>query len=270
MAAAFSLLFALCLREGFPNHAAWTARLPASVAGQTKMLHRSLLCRPRGHRKGLTARSQTEVDKAETTQPEKTYWMNFTIGQEVSGTVKKVTPQGAWLDIGAAKSTGGGKNAVIELDEWLEEGGFPTDYDQVKKSKGNTISARILELRAMGKAGGQVFLTRRSGNLTRPKVFRVTKTKGNQFDDLKLVAGLKPDAWINGQIVKFAPWGVYVGFRPSHPKRDTRVEGLVHTTHFADGFAAKAAVGDLIQVRVLDVDASKGTIALTMREPAGL
>jgi len=264
MAAVFLLLFASCLRQSFPNHAALIAGFPTSVVGRTSALQGHLLHHLHGFRRGLTARLQAESDTAETTQPERTYWMNLTLGQEVSGTVKKVTPQGAWLDIGASKSTGGGRMALVELSEWLEEGGFPADYQKVKDSKGTTISARILRL----KSGGQIFLTRRPGNITRPDVFRVNRTRGMQFADLRIVAGFKTDYWQDAQIVGFAPWGVYCGFRPSRDKPGCRVEGLLHTTHFADGFAAKAAVGDRIKVRILEVDVSKGTLALTMRQPA--
>lgn len=225
------------------------------------MLHGHLRLRLRGLRKGLTARSQAETEMAETALPQRTYWMNLTLGQEVSGTVKKVTPQGVWLDIGAAKSTGGGKMALIELGEWLEEGGFPA-YDKVKESKGTKMSAKILRLNS----GGTISLTRRPGNISRPEVFRANRTRGMQFEDLRIVAGFKPDYWIDAQIVGFAPWGVYVGFRPSRDKPGCRVEGLVHSSHFVDGFAAKAAIGARIKVRVLDVDVSKGTLALTMRD----
>lgn len=173
------------------------------------------------------------------------------IGQTVEGIVKRLTPLGVWLDIGAKK-----KKGLIEVGEWLEDGGFPVDFDKAKELIGQRLSARVLRF-----SGVDLFLTRRKGELERP----LLKRGLNNESDVLAFVKVPPQKWFSAQVVGMAPWGVYATFR-EWP--GGRVQGLVHRSHFAEGYAAEALVGQRIRVRILDVDLTKLAIALTMREPA--
>eukprot|EP00415_Alexandrium_ostenfeldii_P001579 UN1579 len=158
---------------------------------------------------------------------------------------------GVLVDIGAKK-----KEGLIEVGEWLEDGAFPLDFQESAKAMvGQRIKARVLRLR-----GVDLFLTRQSGTMERPEL-----RKGrNKEDDIMGLASASPGKWFSGQLIGMAPWGVYVSFR-EWP--GGRVQGLVHKSTFPDGFAAEARIGQRIKVRIVDVDAAKPAIALSMREP---
>lgn len=174
--------------------------------------------------------------------------LNF--GQTVEGIVKHVNNMGVKVDIGIR-----GKTGLIEIGEWLEDGGFPLDFQAAKGMVGTRISARVLRIR-----GVDVYLTRRSGSLERPEL----KRGQNKKEDILAYADVSPSQWFAGQVVGMAPWGIYVSFRQWPAGR---VQGLVHKSSFTDGFASEVSVGQHVRVRVVGIDAAKPSIALSMREP---
>lgn len=173
------------------------------------------------------------------------------VGQTVEGKVRKVGTMGVFVDIGAKK-----KEGLIEVGEWLEEGGFPEDFQEAaKKMIGQRISARVLRVQ-----GTNLFLTRRSGAIERPQLHKGQ----NKEEDIMSFAEVSPGKWFSGQVIGMAPWGVYVSFR-EWP--GGRVQGLVHKSTFPDGFASEASIGQRVSVRIVSVDPAKKAIALSMRKP---
>jgi uncharacterized protein len=86
-----------------------------------------------------------------------------------------------------------------------------------------------------------------------------TATFADGVDDIK---DLKPGMRLEGTVTNVAAFGAFVDI-------GVHQDGLVHLSQLADRFVKDAhevvKAGDVVQVRVLDVDAARKRIALTMR-----
>jgi len=249
--AAASLL--LCIRSsptGIAASAMSSITLPTAwVMPYSSNAFPKITCAQQSSRQGRTAVSRCAESPSSN---DRGLVSDLEVGQHVEGPVKKVTPMGVFLDIGIKK-----KKGLIEVSEWLEEGGFPVDYfDSARKLIGKTISARVLR-----KKGTNVFLTRKLGELRRPRILRGK----NMEEDVQTFATMPPDRWFTGQVISMAPWGIYASIRE---KPGERVEGLIHRTNFVEGFAESASLGQQVRVRVVSANMSTCSLALSMRTPS--
>jgi len=185
-------------------------------------------------------------------------------GTPIEGIVKQVRPFGVFIDAGFK-----GKNPLIEVAEWndKEDVGFPKNYfEEAKAMIGKKMTARVLRVR-----GIDIFLTRRPGPLKRKFLNRADRKK-DQVDDEAVLSFLDvpPATSMKGQVVSMMPWGVYVSMMSRNWDDKRRVEGLLHMSHFAEGFAEQVELGQEVRVRVLQVDPAKANLLLTMLEPGSV
>jgi len=86
--------------------------------------------------------------------------------------------------------------------------------------------------------------------------------------DLSAFEGLSPDEWLDGTVARTAPFGAFVSVRAAD---GTEADGLVHISQIRDGFVEnvddEVSEGQEVKVRVLSVDAGRGRMSLTMKEP---
>ena len=76
------------------------------------------------------------------------------------------------------------------------------------------------------------------------------------------IADLKPDMILDGTVRNVVDFGAFVDI-------GVHQDGLVHISELSDRFVKNAmdvvAVGDIVKVRVLDVDAKRKRISLSMK-----
>ena len=81
--------------------------------------------------------------------------------------------------------------------------------------------------------------------------------------DILKVEDLKADMIVTGTVRNVVDFGAFVDIGVTE-------DGLVHISHLADKFVKHpkdvVKVGDIVQVKILDVDVEKGRISLSMKE----
>lgn len=86
--------------------------------------------------------------------------------------------------------------------------------------------------------------------------------------DLSAFRALHPDEWLEGRVHSIASFGLFVVVKP--PQGGTEQRGLVHASQIKNGFVddprAEAEEGQVVKVRVLDVDEEASRLSLSMRE----
>mmetsp|Transcript_122477 Transcript_122477/g.357626 ORF Transcript_122477/g.357626 Transcript_122477/m.357626 type:complete len:256 (-) Transcript_122477:9-776(-) len=169
------------------------------------------------------------------------------VGQTLDGAVVN-----RWRTVGCLVDVGAEKTGLLEVGEFRD--GFPREGNAFRR--GDKVQVRVLDV-----TDGKLFLTMRSGDLTRPPRRRTDPP------DVEAFAGVSPEAWLEGQVDALTTWGAFVAVTP--PSGGKPASGMVHKSRFSDGFpddASKAVRGGKVRVRVLAVDAEKGKLELSMRE----
>lgn len=81
--------------------------------------------------------------------------------------------------------------------------------------------------------------------------------------DVLNVEDLKPDMVLTGTVRNVVDFGVFVDI-------GVKQDGLVHISKLSDKFVKHpmeiVKVGDIVDVKVLDIDIDKGKISLSMKE----
>jgi ribosomal protein S1 len=74
---------------------------------------------------------------------------------------------------------------------------------------------------------------------------------------------LKPDAVLNGKVVRLESFGAFIDIGAGR-------DGMIHVSEMGRGYVGNPSeimsVGDEVQVRVLEVDARRGRISLSMKD----
>ncbi|WP_461569865.1 bifunctional 4-hydroxy-3-methylbut-2-enyl diphosphate reductase/30S ribosomal protein S1 [Thermincola ferriacetica] len=171
---------------------------------------------------------EAQAKKAETLR-------NLQSGQVVKGTVKRLTDFGAFVDIG-------GIDGLLHVSEmaWYRVG-HPSEV--VKE--GDQIEVFILDV---DKNTEKVSLS-------------LKKVLPNPWDT---VAEKYPvGSIVEGKVVRLAPFGAFVELEPG-------VDGLVHISQLANRRVANCSevvsAGDMVKAKVIEVDAEKKRISLSMKE----
>jgi predicted RNA-binding protein with RPS1 domain len=192
---------------------------------------------PDGRRISLTMRSKERGDprgRSGRKKPEldRERLASLRVGDNIEGTVTGIAPFGVFVDIGV------GKDGLVHVSE-LAEGRVEKAEDAVQV--GQTYTFKILEVDA---EGTRISLSLRRAQRTQ----RLQQIEKGQI--------------LQGKISGLAPFGAFVDI-------DVGRDGLVHISELSEGRIEKVEdavkVGDVVTVRVLDVDPQSKRISLSLR-----
>lgn len=210
---------------------------------QVSSLH---VARPQRTARRLAEEAREEEDKDEDSD-ERIPVSELEVGQEVDGMVRRDFGfVGYFIDVGAEK------NGLLEFEELVD--GFPSKDDYLRK--GDFVTARVLET-----DGENIYLTRRTGDLTRPPRFR----QKPEPEDIEAFSGVPNDEWLQGVIAGMWAKGVWVKIAP--PSGGRPVRSLVKREEFTGDFEKEVFPGMNVMVRVTGVDVPQKRIDITMRDP---
>ncbi len=154
-------------------------------------------------------------------------------GQQLDGTVKKVTLSGAIVDVGAPV------DGLLHISD-LGQKQVTRTSDVLREGQNITVWVKRLDL-----SGGRLSLT-----MEEPAKF--------SWGDLK------PGVQTEGKVVRLETFGAFVDI-------GAETDGLVHVSEMGKGRVSKPAdvvqEGDVITVWVKDADRKSRRISLTMMEP---
>lgn len=172
----------------------------------------------------------------------------YEVGSTVPGKVVSIMPYGAFVDIGA--STDG----LVHVSQLADD--FVKDIESVVKV-GQEVQVRITEINA---ENNKVSLTMRSEN-ARPQGGGGGRGGGRK--EIPEEFKNKPDTEIiKGTVASVAEYGAFVTIAEG-------VDGLVHVSQLSEQRVESAAkfvkVGQEVDVRILNYDAKKGRLSLSMK-----
>ena len=153
-------------------------------------------------------------------------------GMKLTGKVTNVTKFGAFVDIGV------GRDGLVHISEL---GGQSGDQGSGTIGVGDEVMVWIKDL---DRKRNRISLTLREPTQRKLK-------------------DLKPGMVIEGEITRLVPYGAFVNI-------GLRRDGMVHVTEMAQGYVRDPAdiltVGDIVQVKVLEIDHKKRRVALSMKD----
>jgi len=153
-------------------------------------------------------------------------------GMKLTGKVTNVTKFGAFVDIGV------GRDGLVHISEL---GGQSGDQGSGTIGVGDEVMVWIKDL---DRKRNRISLTLREPTQRKLK-------------------DLEPGMVIEGEITRLVPYGAFVNI-------GLRRDGMVHVTEMAQGYVRDPAdiltVGDIVRVKVLEIDHKKRRIALSMKD----
>jgi len=165
-------------------------------------------------------------------EPPKFTWNDLEPGMQVEGKVVRLERFGAFVDIGAPS------DGLVHVSE-MGTGRVSKPEDVV--SVGDQISVWIKEI---DKKSRRISLTL----LEPPEVD---------------IHALKSGTLLTGKVVRLESFGAFVDIGAGR-------DGMIHVTEMGRGYVGSPSeilsVGDEVQVRVVEVDARRGRISLTMKD----
>lgn len=157
------------------------------------------------------------------------------VGQKITGTVSRITDFGAFVDLG-------GVDGLIHISE-MSWGRISNPKEVLKE--GQEVEAIVLDV---DKEKGKISLSLKDSN----------KNPWNTAVEKYAVGSI-----IDGKVVRMVPFGAFVELEPG-------VDGLVHISQIANKHVVKPEdelkVGQMIQVKVLEVNAEQKKISLSKRQ----
>lgn len=238
----------------------------------------------------------------------------ITAGQELEGTVKRVTLSGAILDVGAQVdgllhiSDLGDKSITRTSDKlavgqtvavWVKRvdltGGRlsltmvqPPKFTWNDLKPGLKTEGRVVRLEKFGafvdlgaETDGLVHISEMgTGRVSKPSdvvsdgdvitVWIKDADRKSRRISLSMleppevdIRSLKPDTVLTGKVVRLETFGAFVDIGAGR-------DGMIHVSEMGRGYVGNPSeimsVGDEIQVRVLEVDARRGRISLSMKD----
>lgn len=185
----------------------------------------------------LSRRALVEREKRE--KAEKTL-RTLAVGQQIQGTVTRLQPFGAFVDIG-------GLDGLIPMSE-LGWGHVKDASEVVNVGDGVTVEVKKID-----------FDTQKAGL---PKIgLSLKATQADPF--IAHLGDMVPGSVLVGTVKKLEPFGAFVELWPG-------VQGLVHISEISDRRIPHPKdvlnVDEKVQVRVLDVDQGARRISLSMKE----
>lgn len=169
------------------------------------------------------------------TEPPQFNWNDLKAGMQVEGKVVRLEKFGAFVDVGAPT------DGLVHVSE-MASGRVNKPSDVV--SEGDAVNVWIKDI------------DRRQGRIS------LTMVEPPDVD----MRQLKPDTVVKGKVVRLETFGAFVDIGAER-------DGMVHVTEMSTGYVASpsdiVSVGDEVQVRVLEVDARRGRISLSMKDLPG-
>ncbi|GMI39550.1 hypothetical protein TrCOL_g11538 [Triparma columacea] len=211
---------------------------------------------------GGSTKDAENVDhpKGANAMSEKAPISELTAGQELTGKVMKVTPWGAFVDIGYQS------DGLLHISEIADD--FVTKLRSILVVN-QEVNVRVIAVNTKKK---QVALTMRSikaeerrGSVTGKRHAKQAAAANaladSGFDDTKMVVGEVVSTLDFGAFVRFSAVNIVEGLKGE-------LVGLVFNSHLAKGGVKDAksvvVVGQKVQVRVRSVDKSSGKVSLSM------
>jgi small subunit ribosomal protein S1 len=159
-------------------------------------------------------------------------WNDLEPGLKTDGKVVHLEKFGAFVDIGAET------DGLVHVSEMgTGRVGQPSDV----VSKGDVITVWVKEV------------DRKSRRIS------LTMKEPPEVD----IRTLKPDTMLTGRVVRLESFGAFVDIGAGR-------DGMIHVTEMGRGYVGSpseiVSVGDEVQVRVLEVDARRGRISLSMKD----
>jgi small subunit ribosomal protein S1 len=165
-------------------------------------------------------------------EPPKYSWNDLQPGLRTEGKVVRLEKFGAFVDLGA------GADGLVHVSE-MSTRRVEKPSDVV--SEGDVISVWIKEV------------DRKSRRIS------LTMKEPPEVD----IRTLQPDALLMGKVVRLESFGAFVDVGAGR-------DGMIHVTEMGRGYVGSPSeilsVGDEVQVRVLEVDARRGRISLSMKD----
>ncbi|MCK4872873.1 MAG: S1 RNA-binding domain-containing protein [Phycisphaerales bacterium] len=187
--------------------------------------------------KGNIVLSRREVLERELERLREELVKELAVGQTRDGTVMKLMPFGAFVDIG-------GMDGLVHISD-LSYTRVNSPEDVVKV--GDQVKVKVLAL-----------------DLENNRISLGMKQTGEDPFSTA-VSQIAPGADVTGRVTKLMDFGCFVELAPG-------VEGLIHISELASGRIKRCAdvvqVDQVVTVRVLDVDAGKRRISLSLQQAA--
>ncbi len=165
---------------------------------------------------------------------EKKLWENFTKGQQVKGTVKRLTDFGAFVDIG-------GVDGLLHISDMA--------WNRVKHPSDVVSEGQELELLVLNVDSAKKKIALGYKQLM-PKPWDLITEKYAVGDVVK------------GKVVRIVPFGAFV-------QLEAGIDGLVHISQISANRLEKVEdalrVGDEVEAKVLEVNADKRKISLSIK-----
>jgi ribosomal protein S1 len=165
-------------------------------------------------------------------EPPKYAWADLKPGLQTEGKVVRLEKFGAFVDIGAQT------DGLVHVSE-MGKGRVDKPSDVV--SEGDVIPVWIKDV------------DRRSRRIS------LSMVEPPEVD----IRSLKPDTTLTGRVVRIESFGAFVDIGAGR-------DGMIHVTEMGRGYVGSpseiVSVGDEVQVRVLEVDARRGRISLSMND----
>jgi len=175
---------------------------------------------------------------------------DLVVGNSYDGTITGVAAYGAFVDIGAQS------DGLVHISELSTE--FVSDVNAVVK-EGEAVSVRVLKV---DEAKKQLSLSLKpEGAAAAPKRNGGGRKKKAGAEELKQYLEADPQVFVEGTVRTVLSWGAFVNIAEG-------VDGLVHISRYSDerteDLEAELSAGDKVQVRIVEVDLEKATLALAM------
>ena len=153
-------------------------------------------------------------------------------GMKLTGTVTNVTEFGAFVNIGV------GRDGLVHISELKRQGG---DQGSGTISIGDELTVWIKDL---DRKRNRISLTMREAAQRKLK-------------------DLEPGMVFEGKVTRLVPYGAFVDI-------GLQRDGMVHITEMAQGYVRDPSdvltVGDVVQVKVLEIDRKKRRVALSIKD----
>jgi small subunit ribosomal protein S1 len=173
--------------------------------------------------------------KREREEAEKKLWENLAVGQTFEGTVRKLMPFGAFVDIGGA-------DGLIHISQLAWD---RVNHPSEVLSEGQRVTVKVEKFDPQ---------TKKIGLSYRDMV-------DNPWNDVE--AKYPTGAIVDGTITRLMDFGVFVKLEPG-------IEGLVHISELAHHRVVRpshvVSEGQAVEVKVLTVDAAAQRIALSIKQ----
>ncbi|MGI6162226.1 MAG: 30S ribosomal protein S1, partial [Christensenellales bacterium] len=179
--------------------------------------------------------SQKAILLEDIAKRKKELWSSFEAGQQVVGTVRRITDFGAFVDIG-------GIDGLVHVTDlaWSRVR-HPSDIVKINEKIDVLILSVDTEKERISLGYKQL----------KPKPWELAPQK------------YIPGSTIEGKVVRIVPFGAFIELEPG-------IDGLVHisqvATHRIEKVEDELKIGEIIAVKVLDIDPEAKRISLSRRE----